>query len=340
MSKNFDYPSDLIVPSQIPSDTSESPLSYSNDSSKQPKSILKHRSVSSCNTNGDTSKRSVERVQINDSNYKEKRQQHHDQSYDSSGRIDQSSHSSNPNSDSIDRENRLYQVMQENLRQQNLRPQTPRHLPQASFNGPFFTLEEVHTEQQRFNFKYIEIATVKITKQSRGIHQIPIGEYHVESDHQLIRRQQQDSANNSNHKLKSDSRSKSVSVMEINRMEPEKLQNNEIGESFVHWSSPPSKQERERAQSVPPSLRTRNITDPDRIDEYHRQKELELEAIRRKEEETIFWGKKQVIAYNLIENFVISPRNFYNFWISGNFVFLGFSIMSLSHENTDENTEI
>ncbi|VDK75023.1 unnamed protein product [Onchocerca ochengi] len=285
MNKNFDYPSDLLVPSQIPSDTSESPHSYSNDSGKQPKSILKHRPVSSCKTNDDTSRRSVERVQINDSSHKEKRQQHRDQSCDSSARIGQSSHSSNPTSESIGRENRLYQIMQENLRQQNLRPQTPRHLPQASFNGPFFTLEEVHTEQQRQSIK--------------SDNQIPLEEYYVESDHQLMRRQRQDSADDSNHKLKSDSRSKSVSVMEMNRMEPEK--NNEISESFVHWSSP-SKQKHERARSVPPSLRPKNITDPDRIDEYQRQKELELEAIRRKEEETMFWGKKQSRASEIQEH--------------------------------------
>lgn len=74
-----------------------------------------------------------------------------------------------------------------------------------------------------------------------------------------------------------------------------KLQNNEIGESVVHWSSSSTKQEHERARSVPPSLRIRNITDPDRIDEYHRQKELELEAMRRKEEKAILWSEKQVI---------------------------------------------
>lgn len=56
-----------------------------------------------------------------------------------------------PSSNSTGRENKLYQIMQENLRQQKLlRPQTSRHLPQASFNGPFFTLEEVHTRHQRF----------------------------------------------------------------------------------------------------------------------------------------------------------------------------------------------
>lgn len=73
------------------------------------------------------------------------------------------------------------------------------------------------------------------------------------------------------------------------------LQNNEVRGSIVHWPSPPIKHRHERARSVPPSLKTRNITDPDRIDEYRRQKELELQAMRRREKEAIAWEEKQVI---------------------------------------------
>lgn len=83
------------------------------------------------------------------------------------------------------------------------------------------------------------------------------------------------------------------------------MQNNEIGESVVHWPSPPIEHEHERARSVPPSLKTRSITDPDRINEYHRQKELELKAMRRKEEEAMAWEEKQVI--NLISNREFHP---------------------------------
>ncbi|KAM3724278.1 Bifunctional protein GlmU [Dirofilaria immitis] len=273
---NFSYPSDLAVPSQNPFDASESSRNYSSDSNKQPKSILKQRSISSYTINDDNIGRYVERVQINDSSHKESKQQYHEQSYDSSDRTSQPSHSSNPSLDSIGRENKLYHIMQENLRQQNLRPQTPRHLPQASFNGPFFTLEEVHCGQQR---------------ESVERRQVPLEECCVRSDHQLTRRQQQNPADDSSHKSWHGNRSKSASVMEMHKMESEK--NNEIEESIVHWSSPSSKQKRERARSVPPSLKIRNITDPDRIDEYHRQKELELEAMRRKKE-AMLWGKKQL----------------------------------------------
>ncbi|EFO17661.1 gex interacting protein 16 [Loa loa] len=290
VNSNFDYPSELVVPLQNRSDTVEFQRSYSNDTSKQPKSILKQRSVSllspsSSNINDNSYERYVERVHINDSNDKEEKQQHHDQSYDRCGRMSQSSQSSNPSPDSFRKENRLYHVMQENLRQQNLvRPQTPRHLPQASFNGPFFTLEEVHTKQQRGSLE---------------MHQIPIEECHIESDYHLIRKQQHNSSDNSSHKLRCGNRSKSVSVMELNTTEHEK--NNEIGESVIPWSSSLTKHEHERARSVPPSLRTRNITDPERIDEYNRQKKLELEAMRRREKEAIFWGEKQNRALEIQE---------------------------------------
>lgn len=97
--------------------------------------------------------------------HQKEKQQYRDQSCDSSDLISQTSHSSNLNPDSIGKENKLYQVMQENLRQQKLlRPQTPRHLPQASFNGPFFTLEEIHTKQQRSNLKYTKILNIKYAK--------------------------------------------------------------------------------------------------------------------------------------------------------------------------------
>lgn len=65
------------------------------------------------------------------------------------------------------------------------------------------------------------------------------------------------------------------------------------------------KQGQQRAQSVPPSLKIRNIKDPDRIDEYHRQRELELQAMRRKEEEAIFWADKQVVSNRYFHSFAM-----------------------------------
>lgn len=72
------------------------------------------------------------------------------------------------------------------------------------------------------------------------------------------------------------------------------FQDNEIGEKVIYWPPLQSKDEKERARSVPPSLKTKSITDPDRIDEYRRQKELELEALRRREEEIMLCRQKQV----------------------------------------------
>uniref|UniRef100_A0A8L7TA68 Uncharacterized protein n=1 Tax=Brugia malayi TaxID=6279 RepID=A0A8L7TA68_BRUMA len=280
MDNDFDNSSD--------SDPFVSTLNYSSDFSKQPKSILKQRQVaesllspSTCDISDNTSERYVERIQISDTSDKKEKQQFNDQCCDISDRMSQSSHSFNLSSNLTERENRLYQIMQENLRQQRLlrRPQTPRHLPQASFNGPFFTLEEVHIKQQ---------------SESLERQQIPVEEYRFETDYHLIRKEQQNSIDDSNHKLSYDSRSKSVSVMEMNVMEPEK--NNEIKESVVVPSLQPAKQKHERARSVPPSLRTRNITDPDRINEYHRQKQLELEAMRLNEEKAVLCREKQCRA--------------------------------------------
>ncbi|VDN30063.1 unnamed protein product [Gongylonema pulchrum] len=98
----------------------------------------------------------------------------------------------------------------------------------------------------------------------------------------------------STHKQRYGSRSKSISVIEVNKREPE--ENNEISERMervVYWPPLPKKQERERARSVPPSVKARSITDPERLDEYRRQKELELEAMRRHEEEAMLYRKKQ-----------------------------------------------
>uniref|UniRef100_A0A1I8EXK3 Uncharacterized protein n=2 Tax=Wuchereria bancrofti TaxID=6293 RepID=A0A1I8EXK3_WUCBA len=282
---DFDSSSDPVISSRnLPDSALESLLSYSSDSSKQPKSILKQRQVaasllspSTCNISDKTSERYAGRVQISDNNDKEEKQQYNDQCCDISDRM---SHSLNLNSNLTGRENRLYQIMQENLRQQKLlrRSETPCHLPQASFNGPFFTLEEVQIKQQR---------------ESLEKQQIPVEEYRFDTDYHLIRKEQQNSIDDSSRKLRYGSRSKSVSVMEMNAMEPEK--NNEIKESVVVplSSLPPIKQKHERARSVPPSLRTRNITDPDRINEYHRQKQLELEAMRLKEERAILCREKQ-----------------------------------------------
>lgn len=57
----------------------------------------------------------------------------------------------------------------------------------------------------------------------------------------------------------------------------------------------------ERARSVPPSTRTKNIMDPDLIDEYRRQKEMELESMKRHEEEAEFYRNKQVTRIVLTE---------------------------------------
>ncbi|VDK75815.1 unnamed protein product [Litomosoides sigmodontis] len=271
---NLKYPFDPNIPLQKRLEALESSRSYCTDSGKQPKSILKQRSVSLLSPSSpsvidDSLERCVEKIQIN---IQDEKQQHNEN-------CGNSGHANQPNSNLIDRENRLYKIMQENLRQQKLlRPQTPRHLPQASFNGPFFTLEEVNAAQQSEPLK---------------ARQVPVSSYYLTGKQQQ-QQQQKHATDDLSRKLKFGDRSKSISVAEVNVTEPEK--HAEIRESIVHWPAPPIKHEHERARSVPPSLKTRNITDPDRIDEYRRQKELELQAMRRREQEAIAWEEKQIRA--------------------------------------------
>lgn len=56
-------------------------------------------------------------------------------------------------------------------------------------------------------------------------------------------------------------------------------------------------------------IRRKNIMDPERINEYKRQKEIEMEAIRRKERETMRLLQKQVNS--CILGFFLSTRAYY-----------------------------
>ncbi|VDM97614.1 unnamed protein product [Thelazia callipaeda] len=268
-------------------DALESPRSYSSDSSKQPKSILKQPSVplfsSSVHSEGDdTLERRVERVHINENENSEEwilKNRNQNQPKNFSRPTGLGTHFTSESQ-------KYYHEIPKNMKQHS---ETPTHLPQASFNGPFFTLEEVQTRHKRYNSYLSIINWAEISD-----------EYHMISENQRLEdnppttqniRQISSEKESKNHQQKHSNRSKSVSIIEMNAEESEK--NNEIKENILHWSTQTLKGQRERARSVPPSLKTRNIMDPDQIDEYRRQKKLELEAMRRREEETMFWRQKQ-----------------------------------------------
>ena len=90
----------------------------------------------------------------------------------------------------------------------------------------------------------------------------------------------------------------SSSEMELNRHSE-----NPMNEGVVIWP-PPSNKERPR----PASAMARSILDPDKIDEFRKQKQLELEAIRRREEREIYLRQKQIHAMQVQQQRLYEQR--------------------------------
>ncbi|TKR67917.1 hypothetical protein L596_023990 [Steinernema carpocapsae] len=170
----------------------------------------------------------------------------------------------------IHKEASLFDVMQENLRRHRLqRSHTPnmhQKYPTTSFNGPFFKLEEVpkgmngHHHQQDKPRSQSVAPRLSVTEPSdehlnySGHHHSSTSSYHQEE------KSFEESA-------------KWNSECELNG------HNGDVNENGVVIWPPPSGKHRVR----PASAMARSVMDPDRIDEYQRQKKLEEEAIRRRE---------------------------------------------------------
>ncbi|CAB3403660.1 unnamed protein product [Caenorhabditis bovis] len=147
-------------------------------------------------------------------------------------------------------------IMMENLqRHRNMRsgPHGPREAPPtASFNGPFFRLEQVSPAPGQPTRSH----SVDPTRDGESLHRM---------------------------------REISASEIELNqhnfhRQDP----------SVVIWP-PVTEKERKR----PNSVLARNLNDPERIEEYQRQKRLEQEAIQRHEEQQLISMSKQIRAMEI-----------------------------------------
>ncbi|KAK0418093.1 hypothetical protein QR680_013366 [Steinernema hermaphroditum] len=159
----------------------------------------------------------------------------------------------------------LFHVMQENLRRHRMqRSQTPQHqrYPATSFNGPFFKLEEVpranghHQPPQEKPRSQSVAPRLSVTEPSDEHLNYGVEEYSSGA----FRRHEGFDESTTN------------SEFELNRHQ-EPTEN-----GIVIWP-PPSSKPRPR----PASAMARSITDPDRIDEFRKQKEMEQEAMRRRE---------------------------------------------------------
>ncbi|PIC40745.1 hypothetical protein B9Z55_008385 [Caenorhabditis nigoni] len=158
-------------------------------------------------------------------------------------------------------------IMHENLQKhRNLRsgPNGPRPAT-TSFNGPFFRLEQVsprqHTQQQQ--------GYPQQHPRSQSVD--PSGD--VPRDHGRLLQQ---------------SREISASEIELHNY------SRNVEPSVVVWP-PISEKERKR----PNSVLAKNFNDPDKIDEYQRQKRLEHEAMHRHEEQQMISMSKQIRAMEI-----------------------------------------
>ncbi|CAJ0579148.1 unnamed protein product, partial [Mesorhabditis spiculigera] len=172
-------------------------------------------------------------------------------------------------------------IMQENLqkhRMQGPRPQQPAPKPPtSSFNGPFFKLEEVPSRSRP---QSAAPPLGSVTEMRESIE---------ERDEQSYRQQFEYSYEQSSQQLQ---KMRQMSASEAELHHHNDPHDDPSAPSVVIWPPPSAKKDRPRSQSV----MSRNITDPDRIDEFRRQKELEKEAMRKKEERFQRDLEKQVYA--------------------------------------------
>lgn len=200
----------------------------------------------------------------------------------SSGKQAQQTPSNHVNYEAYDEQVAL-QTMQENLRRHRQQSQTPQPQkpPATSFNGPFFRLEQVSPSPPGRQFSS-EQTTHHHYRQQRNQEQSPA--YQVPNT--LSRQESPPSYD-----------------YRPNYGAP--------GETVVIWPPPASSQDRSRPTSVTP----KSIVDPERIGVFERQKQQELEAMRKREEKELRSLEKQYYATQLQQQRIQSrmsseaPRN-------------------------------
>uniref|UniRef100_A0A0N4ZMC2 CCDC66 domain-containing protein n=1 Tax=Parastrongyloides trichosuri TaxID=131310 RepID=A0A0N4ZMC2_PARTI len=164
----------------------------------------------------------------------------------------------------LDEEERI-RIMQENLRKHRERSNSQsrqQKYPVASFNGPFFNLEEVPKNNNE--------------------------------------KRQPDSYNTPTYISKQHTMTKEISTseMELNKDTNYHDSSSPINnDGIVIWPPLPSKQEQERPR--PSSAMARSMYDPERRREFERQKQMEYEAMRKREEEKRILLEKQMKAMQI-----------------------------------------
>ncbi|KAI6241019.1 Protein PAT-12, isoform e, protein [Aphelenchoides fujianensis] len=171
-------------------------------------------------------------------------------------------------------ERETFHAMQENLRQQRARSQTPQssRTPVASFNGPFFRLEEV-SPSPGFASGGGTSRDFQRPLSSQQYNRAASGQSAASPDYER------------------------------------QLNYGGAGETVVIWP-PPGSEEGERPR--PASVAPRSITDPERVGVFERQKQMEIEAMRRRDEREQLSQVKQMNATKLQQQRGVSSRAGYH----------------------------
>ncbi|KAE9553423.1 hypothetical protein FO519_003382 [Halicephalobus sp. NKZ332] len=178
-----------------------------------------------------------------------------------------------------------FRIMQENLRKhRENRSYTPQNVPKyptTSFNGPFFKLEEVTPGRPSADRPRSQsVAPMSSSEQRRYEEEM---RYHYDES-----------------RYHEASRVKQISSSE---MELHRHSETPMNEGVVIWP-PPSIKDRPR----PASAMARSILDPDKINEFRKQKQLELESIRRREDRENYLRQKQIHAMQLQQQRLYEQR--------------------------------
>uniref|UniRef100_A0A914YPM0 Uncharacterized protein n=1 Tax=Panagrolaimus superbus TaxID=310955 RepID=A0A914YPM0_9BILA len=190
-------------------------------------------------------------------------------------------------------------VMQENLRkhreQRNFTPQNVPRYPTTSFNGPFFKLEEVTAPHSNGSERPRSQSVAPVMTQEASERQ-RYEEMHFQEQYNQYHYQQQQQQQQMNQM-----KNISASEMELNRHN----ENAPTGDDgVVIWPPPPKDVDRPR----PASAMARSVLDPERIDEFRKQKQREMEAMRRRDERESLLHQRQLQAMQIQQQRLYEQR--------------------------------
>ncbi|VDK59564.1 unnamed protein product [Anisakis simplex] len=188
------------------------------------------------------------------------------------------------------------QIMHENLRKQRQRPVTMHNqYPKTSFSGPFFRLEQTEPVCRQRSQSVAPLLTVKEPSDDNHLHSSRKQssskfDIHIRNSHPDFYYSSQPSIDRQRF-----NNSTQTSISDLELQQNQHFNNERYTEGYrddranvVYWPPPQSSQ-----HTRPPSTFTKNITDPERINEYRRQKQLELEALQRRNEQNMIYRQKQ-----------------------------------------------